>query len=764
MTTGSVIRVAGMRRDGRPLLLTPTPRASLATMSTLETPPAPAGQAPLTPDTPAAPTPTPRQQRRARRIIRGVALGLVATFFIFAFAESWVSRGIIAVTMLAGYMIWRSVFRALLPIVAALVGVVGLIYIVGSYSRLMDLGAVAAAVVVTLLLAALWMRLRPKLGLGPAQRWPLTGDASVALALTFVVASWLLLTTADTFAGRIAARRDWNAGRATCPDGLRAPEAGAGRAPRVAIAVSGGGYRAGLFHAGVLAGLECVRIPVSALSTVSGGSIIGAYYAVGGEPHAFKAMVSAGLFNLKRELLHTGNLLRFARSLFADIVGRDHPDTRFTQTDVQASLIDRLLYRGLRMADLDSLEDPRLLVNVTDLVSSERIAIGPRGVLTPTSHDPVNRQDYANPTGLVGGYAEFSAFREVTGERWPANEPLAKIVAASGAFPGAMRPVAVFVPSEPGDSTTTGGWYILADGGIADNTGLASVRDAMNLARDYNVYQRCASAYLPDSTIVDARCGERPWGLSPALNPWLVDVVVMSDGSAMSKAVTPTTTLAELGRTADVMYRMSGPQRPAGDTTADAPVLLISPKAFQSGGDDSVYWATPLEASAVRGAHRAYRSMHLWSFDLDLGTIRFMIEHMPEDEKARATEALRIVESEGRMRDGVWRGAGDGVPPTVSERQLHDLLKTELRRRIAIFSATSTLRDQFEPETAESIFLLGQYLVMINRQSLQEQVARVSPRAPAPSPVPVPAVQPDSSGPAQADSAAPKPAPSDTTR
>jgi hypothetical protein len=154
--------------------------------------------------------------------------------------------------------------------------------------------------------------------------------------------------------------------------------------------------------------------------------------------------------------------------------------------------------------------------------------------------------------------------------------------------------------------------------------------------------------------------------------------------------------------------------------------------------------------------------MQLWSFDLDVGTIRFMIEHMPDDEKARATEALRIVESEGRIRDGVWRGAGDGVPPTVSERQLHDLLKTELRRRIAIFSATSTLRDQFEPETAESIFLLGQYLVMINRQSLQEQVARVSPRAPAPNPVPVPAVQPDSSGPAQADSAAPKPAPSDT--
>jgi hypothetical protein len=399
-------------------------------------------------------------------------------------------------------------------------------------------------------------------------------------------------------------------------------------------------------------------------------------------------------------------------------------------------------------------------VNVTDLVSSERIAIGPRGVLQPTSHDPVNRQAYANPTGLVGGYAEFAAFREATADRWPANEPLAKIVAASGAFPGAMRPVAAFVPSEPGDSTTTGGWYILADGGIADNTGLASVRDAMSLARDYTVYQRCASAYLPDSTIIDARCGERPWGTSAALQPWLVDLVVMSDGSAMSKAVTPTTTLAELGRTADVMYRMSGPQRPTSDdTTANAPVLLISPKAFQSGGDDSVYWASPLEASAARGAHRAYRSLHLWSYDLDVGTMRFMIEHMPDDEKARATEALRVVESEGRVREGVWRGEA-AQPPTVSERELHNLLKTELRRRIAIFSATSTLRDQFDEGTANSIFLLGQYLVMINRQSLQEQVARaVTPGSWQASPTSPPTPSPT---PSPADSTPPTPAPSDT--
>jgi hypothetical protein len=94
----------------------------------------------------------------------------------------------------------------------------------------------------------------------------------------------------------------------------------------------------------------------------------------------------------------------------------------------------------------------------------------------------------------------------------------------------------------------------------------------------------------------------------------------------------------------------------------------------------------------------------------------------------------------------VWRGSSDS-PPTPSERTLHDLLKAELRRRIAVFATTSTLRDQFDEETANSIFLLGEYLTLINRHSLQQQVARLATpvqAAPAAAPAPV-AVPADSS-------------------
>jgi len=52
--------------------------------------------------------------------------------------------------------------------------------------------------------------------------------------------------------------------------------------PRIAVAMSGGGFRASLFHLGVLrrlAELGWLK-RVDALSTVSGGSIIGALVAI----------------------------------------------------------------------------------------------------------------------------------------------------------------------------------------------------------------------------------------------------------------------------------------------------------------------------------------------------------------------------------------------------------------------------------------------------------------------------------------------------
>lgn len=54
----------------------------------------------------------------------------------------------------------------------------------------------------------------------------------------------------------------------------------ANRGPRIGLALSGGGFRASIFHLGVIRRLEELGIMphVNVISSVSGGSIIAAYY------------------------------------------------------------------------------------------------------------------------------------------------------------------------------------------------------------------------------------------------------------------------------------------------------------------------------------------------------------------------------------------------------------------------------------------------------------------------------------------------------
>ena len=46
------------------------------------------------------------------------------------------------------------------------------------------------------------------------------------------------------------------------------------------------------------------------MASVSGGSIISSYYALGGEPATFAKQVGNGRFQLKRELTDAQNLIR----------------------------------------------------------------------------------------------------------------------------------------------------------------------------------------------------------------------------------------------------------------------------------------------------------------------------------------------------------------------------------------------------------------------------------------------------------------------
>ena len=640
--------------------------------------------------------------------------------------------------MIGRVLLSGRLYATAFPILLAVTGLLAVLMYVGSYSRALDATCVGIAAALVAAFLELRFRVRRRRNARQPSRWPRGVRATTALAVSFLVSAWVILTAADRLTMSRALKRDWGAGAASdCPARVPGSQQVTGRRARVAVALSGGGYRAAILHAGVLAGLQCIGVQVDAISTVSGGSIIGAYYAIGGTPTSFRSMSAAGLFNLRRELLHIDNVLRLLTALRDRPASAGRDAIRFTQTDVQAALLDRLLFRGVRLGDVRSPPHPELLVNTTDLITGQRVALSPHGILTQFSHDPVSRQRYANPTGFIIANPTYAGFDDRLLEDWPSTEPLARVVAASGAFPGALRPVLGFAHNPLELDPHKGSWFALADGGLADNTGLGSVRDALGLAHERLRFEDCSArspAGSRASTVPGCGWIRDVWGMSDwDLNPWLVDVIVMSDGSAMGKTALSRTALAELGRAADAMYRMSGPQLPAESDSdvASIPILLLSPRVFQREPDDSVEWTFMLDVRRVnvltidslyaKQRRGGYQYVDLSALGVDLATVRFMIAHMIGVDRARALQVLRVAEGEEPINTQGRYGAitEAGALPTEADRELNNLLKAELGRRIAVFARTSTLRDQLDSDTIDSLYLLGQYLVLLNRPYLQ---------------------------------------------
>jgi predicted acylesterase/phospholipase RssA len=227
---------------------------------------------------------------------------------------------------------------------------------------------------------------------------------------------------------------------------------------RIGLALSGGGYRAAVFHAGVLQALERLGIVVTHLSTVSGGSITGAYYAVGGFPAEIPEAVAQERFNLKRQLMLIHNAARLPFPM--RIPGLEvelFPWYRFDRLDVQRTLLDDLLFAGSPLkgglSDHEpTVGQPKLMIGATDLTYGFQLGFLPHALLKlgDLRGGPLSGRDF-HPTH------EFS---------------LAERVAMSGAFPIAFPSRAMEGRYEGGSKRK----FVLVDGGIRDNTGIELLR------------------------------------------------------------------------------------------------------------------------------------------------------------------------------------------------------------------------------------------------------------------------------------------------
>ena len=292
---------------------------------------------------------------------------------------------------------------------------------------------VAAVLNVVILLIAAWTE---KSSEEHGLPWPWIG---LGLVLTPGLAGWavasLPIGSDEHTVRRWLHERPAAAGAASPP--CAAPAVGADM--RVAVALSGGGYRAAVTHAGLLAGLDAQCVPIHIISSVSGGSIIGAAYALGVPPAEFAARLAR----------RKPGLVTAALSMRAVLLDLWWPTGSITE--IYREHFQAVFYGDATLADLP--ERPLLLVNATD---PEADVLQAREVF------------------FRGRAPRFVS----EGRGLDRQVRVADAVAASGAFPGAFRPKSIRWPAS--DDTTRAAAAVkerkFLDGGIIDNFGVEGLR------------------------------------------------------------------------------------------------------------------------------------------------------------------------------------------------------------------------------------------------------------------------------------------------
>ncbi len=276
------------------------------------------------------------------------------------------------------------------------------------------------------------------------------------------------------------------------------------QAGKIGLALSGGGFRAAFFHIGVLARLAEIGIlpKVEVISTVSGGSIVGALYYVclkrrlekaggaGLEKDEYLELVAEVEWRL-RAATQKGIRNRVFANPLKNLKMMFSP--RYSRSDRIGDLYDRYLYkeawgsplagkwRGRGPQKQIELRDllgrgvilPSLLLNATSLNSGHnwRFEATGMGESLPEDEDRKSIVEKVDKNmWLKPGYFEPK------GDQTPvpavqADFPLALAVAASAAVPGVFEPLAV--SKMYGDIRVQ-----LADGGVQDNQGLQGLIDS----------------------------------------------------------------------------------------------------------------------------------------------------------------------------------------------------------------------------------------------------------------------------------------------
>lgn len=262
---------------------------------------------------------------------------------------------------------------------------------------------------------------------------------------------------------------------------------------RIALCMSGGGYRAATFQLGMMSYLHSVKFnngtlleKIKAISTVSGGTIIGVYYA---------AMVQEGrpfeeIYTNFTEWITKTDLVKAGLEKISPNGTWTYPYKRKNIINAFAELYDQTLLDGRTMSVFDDLNKSHL--------------------------------DYVcfNGTEFLRGYRfRFQAGKEVNifgsndvriSKKHHSDFRLGDIMAASSGFSGGFEPISIPDDFMPADSEThkdlteklnkKGGPIGIMDGGIHDNQGISSIETYQDFVKvkdfDLILFSDVSSPYL----------------------------------------------------------------------------------------------------------------------------------------------------------------------------------------------------------------------------------------------------------------------------
>ncbi|CCH56214.1 patatin [Fibrisoma limi BUZ 3] len=247
---------------------------------------------------------------------------------------------------------------------------------------------------------------------------------------------------------------------------------------RIALALSGGGFRAAAYHLGTLKALHTLGLldNVRMISTVSGGTIVGAYYALKRK----QGVPFETIYEKFYAILHDDTLLRKALHQWEKTVStNDLPNYKLIRAF--ADVYDSDLFEGATFgefwneSDLDTFPLQTVVFNATELYS---------GLAFRFQHASGIDDGY-----LVGNRNVFIQPNDARQLR------LADIVAASSCFPGGFEPLVMpdDFPLQPGEMLfydyDNGRLPIsrlaLLDGGVYDNQGTESLLIASDRNASY---------------------------------------------------------------------------------------------------------------------------------------------------------------------------------------------------------------------------------------------------------------------------------------